>query len=68
MMFPVACMSCGKLIGGLWDPYKEKIDGGQETWRAFVELGITRFCCKREFLTQIDLMRPLLVYSASSKA
>lgn len=62
---PVACFTCGKILGNLWEVYetevlKNKIDNEPflnisnikptAESKAFDSLNIRRYCCKRMFL------------------
>lgn len=62
---PVACFTCGKILGNLWEVYetevlKNKIDNQPflnissikttAESKAFDSLNIRRYCCKRMFL------------------
>ncbi len=49
---PIRCFTCGKVIGDLFERYEEiaKEKGSKE---ALDELGITRYCCRRMFLTYV---------------
>lgn len=61
---PVACFTCGKILGNLWDVYEEivlkktdvepflNINNTKQTAesKAFDKLNIKRYCCKRMFL------------------
>jgi DNA-directed RNA polymerase subunit N len=62
MIFPIRCFTCGKPIGHLYEPYIERI---QEEPRDKVldDLGVTRYCCRRMFLTHVDLIDEVLEFS-----
>ena len=47
MIIPIRCFSCGKLIAHVYKPYLEFLEKGEPSEKAFKELGIERFCCKR---------------------
>ena len=51
MMIPVRCFSCGKVIGGDWEIYKTRIGAGDDPAQVLTELGITRACCRRMFVS-----------------
>ena len=68
MTFPIRCMTCGKVIGDLWNKYKtetEKITNQDdvinisakkivktEKGKILDSLGLKRYCCRIPFLTQ----------------
>ena len=72
MIIPIRCMTCGKVIGDLWNTYQREIkkDKTQEdtininakkiekTHRGKVmdQLGLKRYCCRRHLLTHADLI------------
>ncbi|MFX0037185.1 MAG: RpoN/RPB10 RNA polymerase subunit family protein [Candidatus Hermodarchaeota archaeon] len=47
IIIPIRCFSCGKLIAHVYKPYLEMLEKGESSEKAFKELGIERFCCKR---------------------
>lgn len=62
---PVACFTCGKILGNLWDVYEERVLKHKNDTEPFInlnsikvtaeaksfqELNIKRYCCKRMFL------------------
>jgi DNA-directed RNA polymerase I, II, and III subunit RPABC5 len=62
-MIPVRCFSCNKIIGNKWETYKEYLDSGTSASDAFVKIGLQRYCCKRMFLSHVELIDKLLLYS-----
>jgi DNA-directed RNA polymerase subunit N (RpoN/RPB10) len=61
MIIPIRCFTCQKPVGHKWDEYnklKEKI--GEE--KALDSLGYSRYCCRRMFITHIDIVDTLLKY------
>lgn len=60
---PTQCFTCGKMIAHLIEEYDEKVliakekPTGEKTAEAQVldELGIKRYCCRRMFLTKVDM-------------
>jgi DNA-directed RNA polymerase subunit N (RpoN/RPB10) len=47
---PIRCFTCGKVLGNKY----EKFETYENKEQAFIELGITRYCCKRMLFTNID--------------
>ena len=59
MMIPVRCFTCGKVIGEYWDEYTARAEthGGDEPPAEVLDdLGITRYCCRRMFVSHVDLV------------
>ncbi|MFW9783660.1 MAG: DNA-directed RNA polymerase subunit N [Candidatus Heimdallarchaeota archaeon] len=62
MIIPVRCFSCGKLIAHTYEPYLKYIEKGESSEKAFKELGIERWCCKRMIVSHVDLIDELLKF------
>ncbi|UCC21334.1 MAG: DNA-directed RNA polymerase subunit N [Promethearchaeota archaeon] len=62
MIIPIRCFSCGKLIAHVYKPYLEMLEKGEPSEKAFKELGIERFCCKRMIVGHVDLIDELLKF------
>ena len=62
MMVPVRCFSCGKVIGSLYEQFKEKVKNGGSAEKALDELGVKRYCCRRMIFTQADLIDDIMKY------
>lgn len=62
MIIPIRCFSCGKLIAHVYHPYLELIEKGEAPEKAFLDLGIERFCCKRMIVSHVDLIDDLLKF------
>ena len=62
MIFPVRCFSCGKLIGDKWNTYVALREGKNDE-QVFRELGIDRMCCRRMFLSHVELIDKLIEYN-----
>jgi len=50
-MIPVRCFTCGTVIGGVWEIYKNRIIEGDKPEEVLDDLGITRICCRRMFVS-----------------
>ena len=57
-MIPVRCVTCGKVIADKWRAYQEatKDDSAPARKKAMDDLGLVRYCCRRHFLSQVDLI------------
>lgn len=61
-MFPVRCFTCGKITGKYEHKYNEKVKEGQNKAEILDELGMMRYCCRRMFLTYVNIVDKLLQY------
>ncbi|MBI5046886.1 DNA-directed RNA polymerase subunit N [Candidatus Micrarchaeota archaeon] len=59
MEFPVRCFTCGSVIGHLYEPYQALLKDKKPDI-AMDELGVLRYCCRRMFLTHVDMIPNLL--------
>lgn len=62
MIIPVRCFTCGKVISSKWNDYKmlEKQTG--DSGRALDKIQIRRMCCRRMFLTHVDIIDKIIKY------
>ena len=61
MLMPVRCFSCGKVIGHLWEEFKRRSQN-EPPEKILDDLGVSRYCCRRMFISQGDFMEDLLKY------
>ena len=62
MIIPIRCFSCGALIAHVYKPYLEMLEKGESSEKAFKDLRIERFCCKRMIVSHVDLIDELLKF------
>lgn len=62
MEFPVRCFTCGKVIGHLYEQYKKFLADGKKPKEAMDELGIHRYCCRRMFISHVELEDEVIKY------
>jgi DNA-directed RNA polymerase subunit N len=62
MEFPVRCFSCGKVIGHLWEKYKKKVNEKESPEKVLNELGLERYCCRRMFISHVELVEDIIPY------
>lgn len=55
MIIPIRCFSCARLIADKWEKYQVLIKEGHTEAQALDEIGLTRYCCRRMFLTHVDI-------------
>ena len=65
MIIPIRCFSCGKVIADLWEPFQNKVAEGQDKGAAMDELGLDLYCCRRMFISHIDLIHEVAPFSTS---
>jgi len=65
MIIPVRCFSCGGLVAHKWEKFSEKIAAGEEMEAVLDELGFERYCCRRMFVSHLDLIKEVAPFSAS---
>jgi DNA-directed RNA polymerase subunit N len=63
MIIPVRCFTCGKLIADRWEEFARRVKAGEKTTRVLDDLGMNRYCCRRMFISQVDVLDDLLRYS-----
>ncbi|MBI5223686.1 DNA-directed RNA polymerase subunit N [Candidatus Micrarchaeota archaeon] len=61
MEFPVRCFTCGGVIGDLYEDYRAKL-AHKNAEAALDELNVDRYCCRRMFISHVDLVPTLLKY------
>ena len=62
MSIPIRCFTCGKVTGNNWENYLQKIKEGKEEMVAVKEMGYTRYCCARMFISNVDVNKIYLKY------
>ncbi len=62
MLCPIRCFSCNKVLGDKWRPYQAMLNEGTSSKDAMHTLKITRYCCKRMMLCNVDNFDKLLCY------
>ena len=66
MIIPVRCYSCGKVVGNLYEPYKQLLAKDYSEPEALEALGLERYCCRRMIMTHIDLADDMVPYSTQT--
>jgi len=62
MMIPVRCYTCNKVIGYLYEYYKILVEKNIKSEDIFNEIELKRYCCKRMFISHIDLIDKIINY------
>ncbi len=63
VIFPVRCFTCGSVIGDKWEYFVNEVKKGRSMKEVLDELGIRRYCCRRMFISHVDLIDELVKYS-----
>lgn len=63
VIIPIRCFTCGALIADKWDEFARRVSSGEEPGKVLDDLGITRYCCRRMFLSHVDLINEIVMYS-----
>ncbi len=66
MIMPVRCFTCGKLVADKWEEFSSRVKSGEEPKKVLDELGITRYCCRRMFISHVDVIDDILEYSEAT--
>ena len=61
MIIPIRCFTCGKVIGHLEEIFKD-LSKKMDTKDVFNHMEIRRICCKRMFISHIDLIEDIQKY------
>ncbi|MEW6529148.1 MAG: DNA-directed RNA polymerase subunit N [Candidatus Micrarchaeota archaeon] len=61
MEFPIRCFTCGAVIGDMYDEYKNLLSQGAE--KALNKLGVNRYCCRRMFISHVEMKDIITKYS-----
>ncbi len=61
MEFPIRCFSCGSVVGHLNERYNELAKAKPKD-EALDDLGVRRYCCRRMFLSHVDLISQVTRY------
>lgn len=63
MIIPVRCFTCLKPIANNWDKYSEITENNTTKRKeALDQLGYDRTCCRRMFMTHVEIIDNLLMY------
>ena len=65
MLLPVRCFSCGKVIAHLWDRYVERTEAGEDAGDVLTDLKVELYCCRRMFVSHVDLIDDIAPFSTT---
>lgn len=64
MIIPVRCFSCGQVIADKYDAYIKLIKDEKKTPEQALDiLGIKKYCCRRMYLSHVDLVDDVMKYN-----
>ena len=64
MIIPVRCFSCGGLIAHKREEFNEKKEAVIDVMTALDEIGLERYCCRRMYVSHIELVTEVAPFSA----
>jgi len=67
MMVPVRCFTCGALVGDKWEAFAHRVANGENPGKVLDDLGLTRYCCRRMLLSNVEVIDEVLRYSEVKK-
>lgn len=62
MLIPVRCFTCGALVGDKYLEYMKRVKAGEDRGEVLDSMGVKRYCCRRMFLTNVDIIDEMLPY------
>lgn len=62
MIIPIRCFTCGKVISNSWKEFKERTKNEEDPKKILDDLGFDRYCCRRIFLSHVDLIDEIAPY------
>ena len=65
MIIPIRCFSCGAVIADRWDEYLRLLNDGKSSEEAMDDIGLERYCCRRMYVSHVDLMDDISPFTTS---
>lgn len=62
MIIPVRCISCGRVIGHMWEEYQKRVADGEDPKKVLDTLGVTSYCCRSHFITHVDSAKEIMKF------
>ncbi len=63
VIIPVRCFTCGALIADKWEEFVKRVKNGEKPGKVLDDLGVKRYCCRRMFISHVDLIEEMIYYS-----
>ncbi|MGC8571423.1 DNA-directed RNA polymerase subunit N [Caldivirga sp.] len=67
MIIPIRCWTCGRPLGHLWEPFRNRVLAGEDPGKVLDDLHVTRYCCRRTLLAHVELINQVLPYGLIEK-
>jgi len=67
MIIPVRCFSCGGVVADKYEEFRKRIEKEKPT-EVLDSLGVTRYCCRRMILSQVDFLDELIEFDEVKSA
>jgi len=65
MIIPIRCFSCGGVIADKFEEFVKRKDS-ENPKEIMDSLGLTRYCCRRMILSQLDLLEEVIEFDEKS--
>ena len=65
MYFPIRCFTCGAVIADKYEDYARRVKEGKNPAKVLEEMEIERYCCRRMFLSHVEVMDKIVRYRKS---
>ena len=65
MYFPIRCFTCGAVIADKYEEYAKRTKEGKNPAKVLEEMEIERYCCRRMFLSHVEVMDKIVRYRKS---
>ena len=65
MIITVRCWSCSKVIAHAYAHYKKAVESGEDPQKAMDDAGLERYCCRRMFLSHVELIDEVAPFSVA---
>lgn len=65
-MFPVRCYTCNSVVAHKWKEYTLQKNQSAEYKNLLDEIGFKRLCCRRMFLSHVDIIDDMAMYSSTT--
>ena len=62
MIIPVKCFTCGNVVGSAFEPFKERVEAGEDPQKVLDDLGLERYCCRRMVLSHVNLIDEVMPF------
>ena len=65
MYFPIRCFTCGAVIADKYEEYAKRVKEGKNPAKVLEEMEIERYCCRRMFMSHVEVMDKIVRYRKS---